>query len=409
MTGRVRPESAAGFALLLPLLLAAQPVATDSYLPALPAIARDLGSAASSLTAFVLAMGAAQLGFGPLADRLGRRPVLLGGLALYALAAFVCAWAPSVAWLAAARALQGLAMAAILVCARAALRDLYDVRQGLQMMARGLSGLGVVALVSPIVGAWLVQALGWRSVLAAMGVYGLVLAWGCWRWFGETLDARAHPPSAHVDARRGQWRKVLYNRPFQAWTGVCATSYGGIFCFLLLSPMVYISLLGFSPTVYGWIPAAGSLIYIFSTQACRRLLERWGPVRLVQWAACFSLAGAVIQVAGWLIWPGSAVPLLAGHAVYVLGHGVHQPCGQAGSVQDLPELAGRAVSWSGFLMMLTAFVCGQVAAQFAPADMRYGPWPMVVPLLLAGLVLMVLAFRALPRVEGPGSPPIGAA
>jgi len=80
-------RSGISFALLLPLLLAAQPVATDSYLPALPAIARELGSASSSLTVFVLAFGLGQLPCGPLSDRFGRRPVLLAGLALYMVAA----------------------------------------------------------------------------------------------------------------------------------------------------------------------------------------------------------------------------------------------------------------------------------------------------------------------------------
>lgn len=394
------------FAVLLPLLLAAQPVATDSYLPALPAIAQEMGSAATSLTAFVLAFGAAQLGFGPLADRVGRRPVLLGGLALYVLAAFACALAPSTLWLTAARAVQGLAMAAILVCARAAVRDWYSARQGLQVMARGLSGLGLVALISPLAGAWLVQTLGWRAVMAAMGVYGLLVIVSCWRWFGESLPGNAVAPATPANATLPQrpWLQVLGNRPFQVWTAISASSYAGVFCFLLLSPMVYISLLGYSPAVYGWIPAGASLVYVLSTRACGRLLQTWGATRTVQLAACCSLAGALMQVLGWIIWPGAALPLLAGHAVYVLGHGVHQPCGQAGAVQDLPRQAGRAVSWSGFLMMSCAFAVGQSAALFALPDMRFGPWPMVLPLLLAGAVLMALAFMALPRVERAAQP-----
>ncbi|WOP15532.1 MFS transporter [Ottowia sp. SB7-C50] len=384
------------FAALLPLLLAAQPVATDSYLPALPAIARELGSASTSLTAFVLAFGAAQLGFGPLADRWGRRPVLLLGLALYTVAALACAWAPGTAALAALRAAQGLAMAAILVCARAAVRDLFSAGEGLQVMARGLSGLGVVALISPLAGAWMVQTFGWRAVMVAMGVYGALLGVACWRWFGETLGARG-ASAAVPESSRAQVRQVLTNGPFRVWTGVSSFSYAGVFCFLLLSPMVYITLLGLSPALYGWIPAGGSLVYIASTQLCRRLLRHRGAVRTVQLGALSSVSGGLMQVAGWLLWPGAAWPLLAGHAVYVLGHGIHQPCGQAGAVQDLPALAGRAVSWSGFLMMLCAFCAGQTAALFVGPQMPYGPWPMVLPLLLAGVVLVVLAFTVLPR------------
>jgi len=386
-----------GFGLLLPLLLAAQPVATDSYLPALPAIAKELGSASTSLTLFVLAFGFAQLLCGPLADRFGRRPVLLAGLGCYAIAALGGAFAGSVAVLAGWRTLQGFSMAAILVCARAAVRDLYPAHEGPHVMARGLTGLGVVGLLAPLLGAWLVQGAGWRWVMASMALYALVLLALCWRSFAETRRPLAGEPSAP----RGSTRAVFASRSFRAWASVAATTYGGLFCFLLLSPMVYIGYLGWSPAMYGWIPAGGSLVYIFSTTLCRRLLRRYGPVGTVQLGATLSMAGAAIQALGCWLAPHSALPLLAGHAVYCLGHGIHQPCGQAGAVGDLPHLAGRAVSWSGFGMMMVAFGVGQMAAQFVDTDFSNGAWPMVVPMLLAGCGLLAIAFLWLPRLQHP--------
>lgn len=382
------------FALLLPLLLAAQPVATDSYLPALPEIARDLGSASTSLTFFILAFGFAQLLCGPLADRFGRRPVLLTGLACYALAAIGCAFAASVPVLAGFRALQGFAMAGILVCARAAVRDLYPAHEGPHVMARGLTGLGAVALVAPVAGAWLVQGLGWRWVLGAMAVYALVLLALCWRSFGETLK----PLSSEVAAPRGSTRAVFASNAFRAWASLAAVTYSGVFCFLLLSPMVYIGYLGLSPVWYGWIPAGGSLVYIFSTTMCRRLLRRYGAVRSVQLGATLSMTGALVQALGCWLAPLDVVPLLVGHAIYQLGHGIHQPCGQAGAVGDLPHLAGRAVSWSGFGMMMVAFCIGQVASQFVDVHYSAGAWPMVGPMLLAGAGLLAIAFFWLPRL-----------
>ncbi|WP_295982767.1 MFS transporter [uncultured Variovorax sp.] len=386
------------FPLLLPLLLAAQPVATDSYLPALPAIAKELGSASTSLTLFVLAFGFAQLLCGPLADRFGRRPVLLAGLGCYTLAALGGAFADSVALLAGWRTLQGFSMAAILVCARAAVRDLYPAHEGPHVMARGLTGLGIVGLMAPLLGAWLVQGAGWRWVMAAMAAYAAVLFALCWRSFGETRRPLGEGASS---APRGSTRAVFASRSFRAWASVAATTYGGLFCFLLLSPMVYIGYLGWSPAWYGWIPAGGSLVYIFSTTMCRSLLRRYGPVRTVKLGASLSLAGAAIQALGCWLMPLSAVPLLFGHAVYCLGHGIHQPCGQAGAVGDLPHLAGRAVSWSGFGMMMVAFCAGQLAARFVDADFSNGAWPMVLPMLLAGSVLVAIAFFWLPRLQHP--------
>lgn len=383
------------FALLLPLLLAAQPVATDSYLPALPAIARAFGTASASLTLFVLAFGIAQLACGPLADRWGRRPLLLAGLGCYVLAALGSAAALNLPMLVACRALQGAAMAAILVCARAAVRDLYAPHESLQVMARGLTGLGCVGLAAPLLGAWVVQGAGWRWVMAMMAAYAAVLLVLCWRDFAETLPPRA----AGVRAPAGGVRQVFASRGFRAWASLAACTYGGLFCFLLFSPMVYIEYLGLPPAVYGWIPAGGSLIYIVSTTACRRLVYRWGPVRTVQLGAALSLSGAAIQALGCLLAPQSAAPLLLGYAVYVLGHGIHQPCGQAGAVADLPTQAGRAVSWSGFGMMAVAFCVGQVASQFVDAQFTHGAWPMVAPMVVAGLLLMAIAWLWLPRVQ----------
>ena len=390
------PSPATSFALLLlPLLLAAQPVATDSYLPALPEIARDLGSASASLTAFVLAFGIAQLVCGPLADRFGRRPVLLTGLALYAIAAAGAIFAPGMSVLVGFRMLQGAAMAAILVCARAAVRDLYPAHEGPHIMARGLTGLGVVALIAPVLGAFTVQELGWRWVLGGMATYAVLLWALCWRRFGETLR---RPSAGDPVAPRGSVREVFASPSFRAWATLAASTYGGIFAFLLLSPMVYIGYLGLSPIMYGWIPAGGSLVYIFSTTMCRRLLRRRGTVRTVQLGATLSLSGALIQVVGCALTPQSIVPLLIGHGVYCLGHGIHQPCGQAGAVGDLPHLAGRAVSWSGFGMMGVGFIVGQTAASFVDPQSSNGAWPMVVPMLLAGLALMLIAFFWLPRL-----------
>ena len=393
MTG-VAARRGISFVLLLPLLLAAQPVATDSYLPALPAIARELGSASASLTVFVLAFGLGQLPCGPLSDRFGRRPVLLTGLACYALAALGCALSTGIPMLVACRALQGFSMAAILVCARAAVRDLYPAHEGPHVMARGLTGLGVVGLLAPVLGAYAVQSAGWRWVLAGMAAYALVLWLLCLRGFDETR-VRASDPAAPA----GSVREVFASRSFRAWASLAAATYGGLFCFLLLSPMVYISYLGLSPAWYGWIPAGGSLVYIFSTTLCRRLLKRRGAVRAVQLGSLLSLAGPLVQALGCWLAPMSAWPLLLGHAVYCVGHGIHQPCGQAGAVGDLPHLAGRAVSWSGFAMMAVAFTLGQIAAGFVDPEFSHGAWPMVLPMALAGVALVLIAFVWLPRLR----------
>lgn len=384
------PASGRTFTLLLLLLLGAQPIATDLYLPALPAIARELGSASTSLTLFMLAFGVGQLLCGPLADRHGRRPVLLTGLLLYTVGALGAALAPAVEVLAAWRALQGLSMAAILVCARAMVRDLYAAEEGPRIMAKGLSGLGVVALLAPLAGAVAVQFLNWRWALVCMALYSAGVLWLCWFRFAETRQ-REHARAA------GGVREVLASSSFRAWTSLTASTYGGMFCFLLLSPTIYVDYLGLSPLAYGWVPASGSLVYILSTTWCRRLLRRHSALRAVRWGALLSLAGALIQFASGLWTPHGFWLLLLGHWIYAVGHGIHQPCGQAGAVGEFPHLAGRAVAWSGFLTMLVAFITGQVAARFVDADNSHGAWPLIVPMVVAALLLVLITHLWLPR------------
>ncbi len=161
-------------ALALSLLLGLQPITTDVYLPALPMLARALDAPMSTvqltMSALILAFGVAQMFWGPVADRIGRRPVLLAGLALYAVSSVGCALAESIATLVAWRVVQGAAMSAGVVCARAVVRDLYEPVEGAQVMALALSGLGAIALAGPLAGGMAAAAWGagrsrwWRGL-----------------------------------------------------------------------------------------------------------------------------------------------------------------------------------------------------------------------------------------------------
>ena len=161
-----RRPSDAFVAVTLALLLGLQPVTTDLYLPGLPALSAEFGGAVGraqlTLSALILAFGLGQLLMGPMSDRFGRRPVLLGGLALHVLGSVGSAHAMSMELLIAGRVLQGVGLAAAVVCGRAMVRDLYEPLRGTLVMSRGQSGLGLLALGSPLLGGVLAGTLGWR-------------------------------------------------------------------------------------------------------------------------------------------------------------------------------------------------------------------------------------------------------
>jgi len=346
---------------MLTLLLGIQPITTDLYLPALPTLQRELGASvnAAQLTLSVLVgcFGLAQLVCGPLADRHGRRPVLLGGLALYTFASVMSTRSGSIDALIGWRALQGAAMAAAVTCARSIVRDLYQPHEGARVMSRALTGLGIIAMTSPIVGGIIVQWLHWQAALLVLAVFGAAaLALVALR-YEETVPLR-NPQATRLGPLLKNWGAVLSNPTFRAWVALLCCTFGGLFFLLAGSSFVFIDVLGSSRVAYGVILATSSLAYIVGTWLCRRLLLRHGLRGAVRRGAWFSLAGGLGMAALSLAGVYSVWAIIVPQWLYAIGHGIHQPCGQAGAVGPFPEKAGTAASVSGFLMMLTASAVG---------------------------------------------------
>jgi DHA1 family bicyclomycin/chloramphenicol resistance-like MFS transporter len=347
--------------LLLSLLLGLQPITTDLYLPALPVItsgfAAPMHQAQLTLTALLLAFGVSQLVWGPLSDRFGRRPILLIGLSAYVLAAIGSTLAPGMTALIMWRAVQGAAMGAAVMGARAIVRDLYAPVQGARVMSKGLSGLGVIAFLSAPIGGLLTDAVSWRAALLALAVFGAVcLGLIAWR-FEETLQ-RKNPHALRAATLLATWKSILRNPTFLAFSALSAASYGGLFTFLATSSFVFINVLALSKTHYGWLMALNSLAYIGGTFLCRHWLPRFGVRRSVKWASVLSLGGGTLMAVPSLMGVQSLWAIMPAQLLFMIGHGIHQPCGQSGAVGPFPHAAGAASAVNGFLMMLAAFAMG---------------------------------------------------
>jgi MFS transporter, DHA1 family, multidrug resistance protein len=347
--------------LTLSMLLGIQPVTTDLYLPALPAMTTSFGAPTSqaqlTLSALLLAFGCSQLVWGPLSDRFGRRPILLCGLVAYALASIGSVMAPSMALLIVWRAVQGAAMGAAVMGARAIVRDLYLPVDGARIMSKGLSGLGVLACISAPLGALLAELFGWRAALMAVAIFGVgTLALIALR-FKETLRQK-NPLALRPATLVRTWRQIFSNPTFLAFSALSAASYAGLFTFLAASSFVFIKVLGLSRTQYGLVMFFMCFSYLLGTFACRRLLVRFGLQKSVALAACLSLTGGTLM--GALAWAGvsNVWAVMLPFYIYMVGHGVLQPCGQAGAVGPFPQAAGAASALNGFLMMLVAFIMG---------------------------------------------------
>jgi DHA1 family bicyclomycin/chloramphenicol resistance-like MFS transporter len=347
--------------LILSLLLGIQPVTTDLYLPALPSLTAGFGAPVSqaqlTLTTLLLAFGVSQLAWGPLSDRFGRKPVLLVGLSAYTLASIGCALAPSMAHLIGWRTVQGAAMGAAVMCARAIVRDLYTPLAGARAMSRGLSGLGVIACLCAPLGGLLSDLYSWRHALSALGVFGMAALVLVAVGFRETAP-RTHPSALRPSTLLATWWTILRHPAFLTWSALSTASYAGLFTFLASSSFVFIEVLGLSRTQYGVVMFTMCFVYILGTFVCRRMLPRFGVRRSVALASCVTLTGGTLMGVLALAGVHNTLAVLLPFHLFMLAHGVHQPCSQSGAVGPFPHAAGAASALNGFLSMLTAFAVG---------------------------------------------------
>ncbi|MCB2036094.1 MAG: multidrug effflux MFS transporter [Ottowia sp.] len=390
---------------LLALLLGIQPVTTDVYLPALPAMQADLRAAMAEVqltfAALLLAFGVSQLVWGPLSDRFGRRPVLLIGMGGYVLASLACVAAPDMELLVLARIAQGAFMGAAVMCARAIVRDLYHPLEGARMMSRGLTGLGVIAIACAPLGSAVTEWVHWRAALLVLALFGIgTFAFIALR-FKETIPQR-NPRALVPGTMLRAWSQIARHPTFLTYSLLSTASYVALFSFLAGSSFVLIGTLGISKLAYGGFMATQSVIYILGTVACRRMLVRLGIRRSVFVAGFVTFTAGALM--GGLAWFGWGQPwygpwaVMLPQAIFIVAHGVHQPVGQSGTVSPFPQMAGAASALNGFIMMAAAFGVGLWLGQAMDGTPR--------PMAAAHFVwCTVIAVTAWTLVQKYGEPP----
>ena len=346
---------------LLSMLLGIQPIATDLYLPALPAIRAEFGATLAqshlTLSALLLAFGTSQLVWGPLSDRFGRRPIFLWGLGMFSLAGLGCVLSSSMDALIVWRALQGAAMGAVVMCARAVVRDLYTPETGAGVMSKAFTGLGILACISAPLGGLLTDWWNWHAALSLVMGFGLLSFVLVFWKFKETVH-RKNPHALRPLVLVKTWWHIVRHPTFVAFCSVSTSSYCGLFSFLASSSFVFINLLGLSRWHYGLLLFSMGFVYFLGTFVCRRLLLRFAVQRTVAIGGLFSLlGGSWMWFNAWLGWQ-SVLSLMGPYYLFILGHGIHQSCGQSGAIGPFPQAAGAASALSGFLMMVAAFATG---------------------------------------------------
>jgi DHA1 family bicyclomycin/chloramphenicol resistance-like MFS transporter len=224
-------------------------------------------------------------------------------------------------------------------------------------MSKALTGLAILACASAPLGGLLTDVWSWHAALGlVMGFGAITLGLVAWK-FKETLH-RQNPHALQFKVLAKTWWHILRHPTFVAFTCVLVSTYGGLFTFLASSSFVFINLLGLSRWQYGLLLFSMAFTYLLGTVLCRRLLARFGVAHTVAIGGALSLAGGgLMALNAWLGWH-SMVGLMGPFYLFILAHGIHQPCGQSGSVGPFPKAAGAASALGGFLMMAAAFATG---------------------------------------------------
>ncbi len=366
---RLPPRSRAVSALLT-ALVALGALSTDMYLPMLPAITGELATspAATQLTLSVFIFGVAvgQLVYGPLSDRFGRRPLLIGGLGLYVLGSLACALAPSIEALIAFRFVQAVGACAGPVLGRAVVRDVYPKERAATVLAYMASAMAVVPAVAPIFGGWFGTLAGWRPMFALMAALGIGMLIVLWRILGETN----HSPRA--DALRpavivATYRRILDHRGFLGFMLANALMFSGMFAYISGASFVLIDTVGVAAENFGFCFAAVVAGYIAGSQIAGRLSRRLGIDRLVRIGAALGAGTGALLLGLHLGFGPSVLTIVPAMSLYFGAAGLVMPAAFAGALSPFPAAAGSAAALAGFVQMLTAGLAGAAVGAFLAA------------------------------------------
>jgi DHA1 family bicyclomycin/chloramphenicol resistance-like MFS transporter len=348
-------------ALVLGALTALGPIAIDTYLPALPAIARDLGTTAMltqvSLSVYFIGIALGQAVYGPVSDRLGRKPALYAGLALFGAASAGCALSESVEALIGFRFLQALGGCAPLVVPRAVVRDHFDERGSVRMLSVLMLVMGLGPILAPLVGGQLLVHVGWRAIFWAHATYAAI---------GLVAVALALPESLGADRRRREsvgavvavYGRLLRDGAFMRRVLTGGLVFAGLLAYISGSPFVFIELYDVPPDQFGLYFGINAVGIIAASQINRAVAHRTDARRVLRIVLPISMgAGLILLVdaaTGFGGFAGILVPLF----VFIATHGFVMPNTTALAMAPHGSVAGSASALLGSVQFVIGAVAG---------------------------------------------------
>ena len=339
-----------GLAALLASLAMIGPFSIDTYLPAFPAMATALGATQveiqQTLTAYLVPFAVMMLWHGAISDALGRRRVILVGLAVYALASLLCALAPRIEYLLLGRALQGISAGAGMVVGRAVVRDLLDGAAAQRLMAHISMMFAIGPAIAPILGGWIYTLFGWQGIFVFLCLLAVALWLAVLLWLPETLPAEQrqsmHP--AHL------WRSYLHvfsNGEFMRLSISLTFNFNGMFLYVLSAPVFLINHLGLTPQDFAWLFVPCVTGMMFGAYLSGRLAGHLSARRTIALGYCLMIVAVTANLALNLLFPPALPWAILPLPVYTTGMALAVPSMQLLALDLYPEKRGLASSCQG--------------------------------------------------------------
>ena len=361
----------------------------NMFLPALPAMQAAFGVSEAVIgRAISVYMGVAailQLILGPVSDRIGRRPVILGMLAIYVVASILCLLAEDITLFLAARTAQAVAVGGGIL-ASAVVRDMYDGRSAAAKLSLIASAMAVAPMLAPMVGGVLEHAFGWRSIFVAYtGLGAGLLAW-CWYDLGET-KARTTMAAQGV-------RSLLTSKLYWAYVGVQAMGVGVFYVFLTGAPFVMAEAFGLGTAQTGLVLGTTTAGFLVGAGVGTRLVQHVDGLRLILFGRLVPVIGGGLAClffasGGTALWPLIGATLSVG-----LGNGLSIPSAAAGALSVRPDLAGSASGFGGSVMLALGAVLTSVATLIIEVYTTPFALLALMAAIASGALVAALAVRA---------------
>ncbi|WP_421081895.1 purine nucleoside transporter PunC [Serratia fonticola] len=362
-------------------------LATDMYLPAFGAMQQDLqisaGAISASLSIFLAGFAFAQLLWGPLSDRIGRKPVLLIGLALFAFGCLGMLWVENVAQLWSLRFIQAIGVCSAAVTWQAIVVDRYRDGKANRVFASIMPLVALSPALAPLLGAWLLNHMGWRAIFAVLlGITALLLI--------PTLllkDRSRLVPSADKKPRLG-FMQILKSPVFSGNVMVFAACSAGFFAWLTGSPFI-LGDMGYSPNDIGLSYVPQTLAFLLGGYSCRSALNRISGKTLLPWLL---LAYGVSMVALYLIATLSEptlTTLLIPFCFMALVNGASYPILVANALMPFPNNSGKAAALQNTLQLGLCFIASLLVSAFIAQPLLATASVMVATVFLAALGYLI--------------------